>query len=769
MQSCSLFHLRGVTHELLATSYEIRILMNIHLALSAIILGLVSIVLQVALLREFFVTFQGDELSWGFVLASWLVWTGTGALIAGRTGPASRVPHPVSLLRTWAILPLLIATSLIATRTLRSILGVMRGEIFGPGQMTLSALLLLALPCLALGALFTLTNKAWKTNGGAAGWIYCLESCGCLLGGLFAYFLSYQLTMPVLISLLSLFCFIPVLLTSRQHGIRDTGHGTRRRSSSYWLIPLLLAATFLIFSPQIHKWSVEKQWPHENIIAYRNTPYGNITVGRENSQLNFFLSGALAFSIPGGSNNDELFHLPLLHHPAPREILIIGGGLSGGLNNILQHTPQRIDYVELDGELFCVAERVLPASDLQALSDPVVYLHATDGRAFLRGSGVRDQGSGQAYDLILINAGPPTNAAANRYYTSEFFQLAKRRLKENGIISIRIPFSEEYLGAEMRLLGSSILRALEKHFPYTLLLPREDALLLASPQPFAQNTESLLERMTERHISSPALGRKRLGYLLDTHRSKRAKAMLAGGNANHDLRPVSFLYNLALQASQHGRKMGSFYLSLKERYQHLVFLLPLLLFTPLTFKRRQRSIPHLTSVILVTAGFTGLSLEIICLLSMQSLTGMAYSKLAVLVSFFMLGMSIGSGLFSRRTAYTKKNATPLLGALLALSLVLPLVLSASGKWSSFTLEFFYYVYVSCVGYVAGALFPVSLALIPKKDREQTAGRAYAADVTGAALGALLTGAFLVPVLGIAASCLSIALLVGITLLAVRRL
>ncbi len=779
------------------------------------------------LLREFFVTFQGDEISWGLVLASWLAWTGLGALVAGRAGPVSRVPSPVSLLTTWSILPLLIATSLIATRTLRSMIGVIRGEMLGPGQMALAALLLLSLPCLALGALFTLTARAWKKEGNAASRVYFVESCGCLLGGIFAYFISYRLSLPVLISLLSLSCLAPLVPMLRRFGDRHSLFPVYRLPSAaisditsrmiaaarrlggrtvYLIIPVLCAAISYMLSPQIHAWSVRMQWPHETIIAYRNTPYGNITVGKEEEQLNFFLCGRLGFSVPDELTNQELFHLPLLFHPQPKQVLIISGALGGGLNEVLKHDPRRTDYTELDGELFAVAEAVLSAGQRAALLDPRIKKHTADGRAFLRNApntcnalqeqlvSLRDTQNpasifniGQSpegaipntvelYDVILLNVPSPLNAAANRYYTEEFFALARKRLREDGILSIRIPFSEGYLGPEMRLLCSSILRALEENFPCTLLIPREGGIVLASAQSLDPKVNLLISRLRQRRISVPSLGRRRLDYLLDADRRMQAEAMLANARTvNRDLKPVSYLYSLALQSSQYGRKIGDFYLALDKRYRHILFLLPLLLLAPLaprmplrrptspsslSAKERRRNLrrakrPFIYTTLAV-AGYSGMSLEVVCLLSMQGLIGTAYGKLALLVSFFMLGMSIGSGVFRRRKFPARQDLTRLLAALSFLCLLLPLALNIGCNWPTLALEFFYYIYIASVGYTVGALFPVCCALMPKRDQQQASGPAYAADIGGASLGALLTGALAVPILGVTAACLSVA-------------
>jgi MFS family permease len=64
------------------------------------------------------------------------------------------------------------------------------------------------------------------------------------------------------------------------------------------------------------------------------------------------------------------------------------------------------------------------------------------------------------------------------------------------------------------------------------------------------------------------------------------------------------------------------------------------------------------------------------------------------------------------------------------------------------------------GFFGGFIFPIAgaLCLDNEEDRGRIAGINYGRDLLGSCVGALLTGAFLLPILGIPKTCLVIAAL-----------
>ena len=121
-----------------------------------------------------------------------------------------------------------------------------------------------------------------------------------------------------------------------------------------------------------------------------------------------------------------LAHLPLLLHPDPQQVAIIGLGSGVTLGSALHHGIEGADVVELSSE-------VLEASDLfadengNAVADPRTRLIIGDGRSHLRLTSMR-------YDVIISEPSNPWMAGVSSLFTQEFFLAARERLKSGGIL-----------------------------------------------------------------------------------------------------------------------------------------------------------------------------------------------------------------------------------------------------------------------------------------------------------------------------------------------
>ena len=82
-------------------------------------------------------------------------------------------------------------------------------------------------------------------------------------------------------------------------------------------------------------------------------------------------------------------------------MLLISGGVSGTLQEILKYPVETVDYVELDPLILEVARRYLPDS----LADPRIHLVNTDGRLYVRQFGGQE-GEGDRHHLCEAPYGP---------------------------------------------------------------------------------------------------------------------------------------------------------------------------------------------------------------------------------------------------------------------------------------------------------------------------------------------------------------------------
>ncbi|MFH1137460.1 MAG: spermidine synthase, partial [Pseudomonadota bacterium] len=104
------------------------------------------------------------------------------------------------------------------------------------------------------------------------------------------------------------------------------------------------------------------------------------------------------------SYHEMLVHVPMLSHPCPENVLVIGGGDGGSLREIAKHrSVRKIDIRELDEAVIQACRQYLP-SLAQGFDDPRVNIHLADGALFASGRQAE-------YDVILVDCPDPVGPA----------------------------------------------------------------------------------------------------------------------------------------------------------------------------------------------------------------------------------------------------------------------------------------------------------------------------------------------------------------------
>ena len=123
--------------------------------------------------------------------------------------------------------------------------------------------------------------------------------------------------------------------------------------------------------------------------------------------------------------------LPVMMHPNPERVAVIGLGSAGTVNGIGGRAETRqIDCFEIaSNQALVLANYAAQARDTAVgavLSDPRLRLLFRDGRYAIRNRDVY-------YDVIEADALRPTSAYSGNIYSQEYFQLIRSRLKPNGL------------------------------------------------------------------------------------------------------------------------------------------------------------------------------------------------------------------------------------------------------------------------------------------------------------------------------------------------
>lgn len=158
----------------------------------------------------------------------------------------------------------------------------------------------------------------------------------------------------------------------------------------------------------------------QDVLVFKSTDYGNVLV----------LDGVIqATERDEFAYQEMICHLPLMSHPNPKRVLVVGGGDGGCLREVVKHTGvQSIEMVEIDQTVVDLAKKYLPNMAC-AFDNPRVTLHIADGFEFLANNKSK-------YDVIISDTSDP-EGPAEKLFEESYFQLLSDALAPGGIVAMQ--------------------------------------------------------------------------------------------------------------------------------------------------------------------------------------------------------------------------------------------------------------------------------------------------------------------------------------------
>lgn len=736
--------------------------MNFPFISAILIIGSSGLIAQALILRELLISFYGNELTLGLVLANWLIAEALGVFTIGRL--IDRVKNKINIFVILEIaFSLSLPFSIYYCRIFKSFLGIPFGESIGLLTIFTSSFFITLPVSFCHGALFSVSSKIYslytkENSEGSIGKVYTWESIGTIMGGLvFTYFLIPFLNSFQVAFLMSLVNFCITIAFFKLMGNKLLKYLT-----------LLVTGTFVFFTifggvRYINELSIKKQWKNLSVLEYRNSVYGNVTLTEQKSQYTLFYNGSPIITAPYPDITfvEEFANFPLLFHSAPKNILIIGSGAGGLMHEVLKYPIKSLDYAELDPLIINTLKKYPISLTQSELNDPRVNIINLDGRYFLRDTK-------NSYDIILLGLSKPSDLSTNRLFTEEFFALAKKRINKDGILALWLPGSLTYLSQELKDLNSCILNSLKSIYSFVRIIPGDYNIYLSSDSKdiIELGSSQIAERIRQRSISTNILIPDYLNYRLDKQwlnwfikNSKDAKA-----EKNRDLRPFAVFEMLIFWNKQYSpflaqalSALGNLKLSLI-----LIFILMLTVTISLVFYRKQLFSKAAVAFSIFTTGFFGMLVSLILVFSYQVFYGYLYYKIGLLVSIFMAGIAFGSLCITRKLKGIKDSYRLLIifeSAILIFTFFLGLIFSKfSGLLYNAENVFLALFFIS--GILMGLEFPLAakICLSRKEEAGKVSGLLYAADLFGGWFAGIFTGIIFLPVLGLFNTCLIIVIL-----------
>jgi spermidine synthase len=407
--------------------------------------GFVALVYEVIWTRILAMVLGPTTYAFSAMLVAFIVGLAIGASIAAALLPRTR--HPGAWLGV--VLVAAAGAALTAALFVDRLPLVMAAAVTQPGTTfgSIAALqiglgIAMQLPLtIALGATFPLAIAYVAPDRTAVtrsvGIVYATNTVGAIAGALAGSFVL----IPAF-GLQTSLRLAAALTCATGAGVlwRTLPHSTGRVAAATTAAAIIVAAILL------------PQWNQERLAngAYRYAPAlaaGDVDIGLDAGQLLYYregaagtvsvrqLPGARSLAIDGkvdASNAEDMLtqkllaHLPLLLHPDPREVLVIGLGSGVTVGSALRHPIRRATVLELSPEVVA-ASAFFERENGRALSDPRTRLVLGDGRSHLLLSADR-------YDVIISEPSNPWMAGVAALFTREFFTAARARLAPAGIL-----------------------------------------------------------------------------------------------------------------------------------------------------------------------------------------------------------------------------------------------------------------------------------------------------------------------------------------------
>jgi spermidine synthase len=136
--------------------------------------------------------------------------------------------------------------------------------------------------------------------------------------------------------------------------------------------------------------------------------------------------------------HEMMAHVPLLAHPNPKSVLIIGGGDGGLLREVLRHEGlEKIVQVEIDPTIIELSKKYLPTVSKGAFDNPRVTLIIQDAAKYVKETE-------EKFDVILCDSNDP-EGPAKVLFSTEFYSDCKKILKPQGIFVNQngVPFMQK--------------------------------------------------------------------------------------------------------------------------------------------------------------------------------------------------------------------------------------------------------------------------------------------------------------------------------------
>jgi len=313
--------------------------------------------------------------------------------------------------------------------------------------------LVILVPTVLMGAVFPLVvricTRKLESVGRSVGTVYASNTVGAIAGSFVGGF--------VLIPWLGIQGAISVavtmsLLLGAVLAISDTTLGGARRFAPAGVAVLLLAIVLPLvpswdpvimssgsylyadmYSSQAEAWDMSGEDAVRlfgTVLYHKEGVATTVTVRQARSDIYLQSNGKTEASTgPDMRTQKLLAHAPMMLHPDPKDVLVIGLASGVTVGAALSYPVDSVDCVEIAPAMLEVAETFFAEANEHCMDDPRLHMVIEDGRNHV-------EFTSRKYDVMISQPSNPWIVGISNLFTREFFQMARDRMNDGGVVGM---------------------------------------------------------------------------------------------------------------------------------------------------------------------------------------------------------------------------------------------------------------------------------------------------------------------------------------------
>lgn len=483
------------------------------------LLGGLSMVYENAWSRALVMVFGSSVYAFATMLTAYLVGLGAGSLVMAKFSDSVRNPK-----RLFVRLVAFIGIWVLVSTPIIGLLPDFFVGIFSQRDISWSHVIFIEFlvcfglmlgPTTASGACFPLAARILRPNndekiGTTIANVYAVNTGGCILGSLITGFylisaigLEQTLLLGGALSVIIAASLSLLWPTNELWNIRLT------KSTSLYILaivgflllpswdPVTMNAGVYIYSDHFKEkgnGDISKSMNEYELLYQKEGPSANVAVLEDNEGGRFLRVNGKTDGSTGSDNETQtlLGVLPAIYSDKYIEqAMVIGLGTGITLASLLEYSDvQDVDCLEISSAVRVASNYFKDYND-NAVDSSRVNLHILDGRTWLLSMD-------RNYGLITSEPSHPWQTGNANLFTKEFFDLAARRLTDDGIFCQWLPY---YRMTPQHL--KILLRTYTTQFPHVhVWMANTDLLLIGSKSPLKIDYSSLKKYMQKPAVKS---------------------------------------------------------------------------------------------------------------------------------------------------------------------------------------------------------------------------------------------------------------------------